>query len=71
MSAPARRRLRDALASLDARTRTVVALARLDGLTPAEIAVLLGATPGQVTRTLALAERVLRAAASEPRRRRA
>jgi len=71
VSAPARRRLRDALASLDARTRTVVALARLDGLTPAEIAVLLGATPGQVTRTLALAERVLRAAASEPRRRRA
>jgi len=65
MSARARRRIAAALGTMDARTRALLALSRLDGLSAHEIARLLAATPEQVTRDLAIAERALRSAASE------
>src|SRR5262249_58845224 len=74
VSARARRRLATALESLDARTRAMLALSRLDGLSANEIAHLVEATPEQVSHDLAIAERALRSAAAEAiaaRRRRA
>ena len=61
----ARRRFAAALGSLDERTRALLALSRLDGLSAAEIALLLEATPEQVSHDLAIAERALRSAATE------
>jgi RNA polymerase sigma factor (sigma-70 family) len=71
MSARARRRLATALESLNERTRAMLALSRLDGLSATEIASLVEATPEQVRQDLAIAERALRSAAeSLPARRR-
>jgi RNA polymerase sigma factor (sigma-70 family) len=71
MSARARRRLATALESLNERTRAMLALSRLDGLSATEIASLVEATPEQVRQDLAIAERALRGAAeSLPARRR-
>lgn len=63
MSARARRRLATALESLNERTRAMLALSRLDGLSAIEIASLVETTPEQVTLDLAIAERALRSAA--------
>jgi DNA-directed RNA polymerase specialized sigma24 family protein len=73
VSARARRRLAAALQSLDTRTRALLALSRLDGLSAAEIAFLLEATPEQVSHDLAIARRALKSAAAEsaPARRQA
>jgi DNA-directed RNA polymerase specialized sigma24 family protein len=71
MSARARRRLATALEGLNERTRAMLALSRLDGLSAHEIASLVEATPEQVTHDLAIAERALRSAADTlPTRRR-
>jgi len=71
MSARARRRLATVLESLNERTRAMLALSRLDGLSAAEIASLVEATPEQVTRDLAIAKRALQSAADPlPARRR-
>lgn len=64
MSARARRRLASALEHLDERTRAILALSRLDGLSAREIASLVEATPEQVSADLALAERALKTAAA-------
>ena len=66
MSARVRHRLAVALECLDERTRAMLALSRLDGLSAKEIAHLVEATPEQVTHDLAIAERALRAAAAGP-----
>ena len=63
MSTRARRRLAAVLESLNERTRAMLALSRLDGLSAAEIASLVEATPEQVTQDLAVAERALKSAA--------
>lgn len=67
MSAPAthaaRRTLALALAHLDERTRTLLALSRVDGLSTSEIAAVLYSTPQQVSRDLAIAQRALERAA--------
>ena len=64
MSSRGRRRLATALEHLDERTRAILALSRLDGLSAKEIAGLVEATPQQLSQDLALAERVLRTAAA-------
>ena len=67
MSAPvipaARRSLALALAGLDERARTLLALSRVDGLSTSEIAAVLYSTPQQVSRDLAIAQRALERAA--------
>jgi hypothetical protein len=50
---------------MDARTRALLALSHLDGLTASEIAGLIEATPEQVAHDLAIAERALLRAAAE------
>jgi len=60
MSAPvARRSLALAIAGLDERSRTVLALAKIDGLSTDEIAAVLYSTPQQVSKDLAIAQREL------------
>jgi DNA-directed RNA polymerase specialized sigma24 family protein len=56
MSSPARVRLAAALAELGERDRRLLALSRLDRLTPAEMATVLRVTPAAVARDLRLAE---------------
>ena len=56
MSAPARLRLAAALEELGPRDRCLLALSRLDRLTPAEMAPILGVTPATAARDLRLAE---------------
>jgi RNA polymerase sigma factor (sigma-70 family) len=71
MTARARRRLAQVLEGLNERTRAMLALSRLDGLSPREIASLVEATPEQVSTDLAIAERALKSAAGPlPARRR-
>jgi len=55
----ARRSLALALTRLDERSRTLLALSRLDGLSTSEIAAVLYTTPQQVSRELAIARRAL------------
>lgn len=66
-----RRRLNQALETLDARARTLLSLSRLEGLDAREIANLVAATPERVAREIATAERSLRRAAALRERRRA
>jgi RNA polymerase sigma factor (sigma-70 family) len=66
-----RRRLNQALETLDARARTLLSLSRLEGLDAREIASLVAATPEHVAREIASAERSLRRAAALRERRRA